>query len=113
MIPKIKFEYRGKKYILRFTRETVLAMERDGFDACELLGKPLTLALTKLPELFAASFRANHPATPEKLIREIYSKFDNKLDLLNALVSMYADAVGQILDRVEAVHNSGISWEKC
>ena len=113
MVPKIKFMYKGKKYILRYTRETVLAMEKDGFNACELLDKPLTLALTKLPELFAASFQANHPATPEKLISEIYSKFDDKLDLLNVLVSMYSHTVGLILDRVEAVHNDGISWEKC
>lgn len=113
MVPKIKFMYKGKKYILRYTRETVLAMEKDGFNACELLDKPLTLALTMLPELFAGAFRANHPATPEKLISEIYAQFNDKLDLLNVLVTMYAAAVGQILDRVEAVHNNGISWEKC
>ena len=113
MVKKIKFKYRGKAYILQFTRETVLAMEAQGFNACELLGKPLTLAQTKLPELFSASFQANHPATPEKLISEIYSQLTDKLDLLNVLVEMYAGTVGQILDRVEAVHGSGISWEKC
>ena len=113
MKPKIKFVYKGKRYVLQYNRETVIEMERKGFNACELLDKPLTVASTMLPELFSGAFLACHPNASEKLIAEIYSKFDDKLGLLNALVSMYADAVGRILDQVEEVHTNPICWEKC
>lgn len=112
MVTKIRFRYKGKKYVLAYTRESILEMERRGFDVFEMVDKPLLALLAKLPDFFAGAFICNHPATPRSLIDEIYSKFENKLELLDALAGMYALVIDEILDQVGEVQH-GVKWERC
>lgn len=107
MKPKISFVYKGKKYVLEFTRSSVKEMERRGFVAAEVLEKPMLL----LPDLFAGAFIANHRFTSRKLIDEIFSQFDNKGDLLNVLCEGYALVIDEFVEELEKANN-GLAWER-
>jgi len=107
MTTKIRFVYKGKDYALEFTRSSVKEMERKGFVAAEIIEKPMSL----LPELFAGSFIANHRFTSRKVINEIFSQFDNKGELLNALCEMYSLVIDEYVDELENAHN-GLAWER-
>lgn len=107
MTTKIKFQYKDKAYVLEYTKSSVKEMERRGFVAEDVLKKPMTL----LPEMFAGAFIANHRFTRHKDIMEIYSKFDNKAELLNALAEMYSIVLDEFVEELEGTHN-GLAWER-
>ena len=112
MVTKIRFKFKGKPYVLQYTLESVLEMEKRGFNPHDLVDKPLSAALIHLPDLFGGAFIATPPATPRAKIDKIYAQFENKFELLNALAGMYALTLEEIVNQVDKVHN-GISWEKC
>lgn len=107
MVRSIKFDYKGKKYILEYTRSSVKEMERKGFVVTEVLDKPMSL----LPEMFAGSFIANHRFVRRKEIDEIYEQFDNKGELLNALAEMYSLVIEEFTNELESSGN-GLKWER-
>lgn len=104
---KIRFTHNGKSYALEYTRDSVKEMERRGFVAAEILEKPLTV----LPELFAGAFIANHRFVSRKKIDEIFTQFDDKCDLLNALAEMYSLVLEEFVAELEQVKN-GLPWER-
>lgn len=107
MTSKIKFVYNERPYVLEFTRDSVKKMEKKGFDAAEVVKKPMSL----LPELFAGAFIAHHPFVREKLINEIYTAFDDKGELLNALCEMYSLVIEDFVAELEK-SNNGLKWER-
>lgn len=52
MAQQITFTYKGKDYVLEFTRRTIAEMERQGFEVEALTNKPITM----IPALFQGSF---------------------------------------------------------
>lgn len=104
---RIRFVYKNKQYVLEFTRNSVMEMERKGFDATQVVAKPMST----LPDLFAGAFIANHSSTRKKLIDEIYSHFDDKGELLSALCEMYRIVLEEFADELEKSGN-GVSWER-
>ncbi len=107
MVSTIKFTYEDKGYVLEFTRSSIKYMESKGFVAEDVLAKPMLM----LPELFAGSFVANHRFVSRKLIDKIYSQFDDKGELLNALCAMYAEVIEEFVNDLER-KNNGLSWER-
>ena len=107
MTRKIHFAYKGKKYDLEYTRSSIKEMERKGFVVSEVLDKPMSL----LPDLFAGAFIANHRFTSRKLIDEMFSKFDDKGELLGALAEMYALIIDDFIAELEKEKN-GLAWER-
>lgn len=107
MTKKITFVYNGKNYCLEFTRNSVKMMEKKGFVVADVLTKPISM----LPELFAGAFLANHPFTRRKEIDEIYQKFDDKGELVNALAEMYSLVVDDFANELETSGN-GLKWER-
>lgn len=107
MTRKIHFVYKGKKYDLEYTRSSIKEMERKGFVVSEVLDKPMSL----LPDLFAGAFIANHRFTSRKLIDEMFSKFDDKGELLGALAEMYALIIDDFIAELEKEKN-GLAWER-
>lgn len=107
MTTKIKFQYKGKEYVLEYTRNSVKEMERRGFVVEDVLKKPMSL----LPEMFAGAFIANHRFTRRKDIDEMYQKFDNKSELLDALAEMYSLVIDEFVEELEKAHN-GLAWER-
>lgn len=107
MTKKINFVYNGKNYCLEFTRSSVKMMEKRGFVVGDVLSKPISM----LPELFAGAFLANHPFTRRKEIDEIYDKFDDKGELVNALAEMYSLVIDDFANELETSGN-GLKWER-
>lgn len=105
MSKQIIFEYEGKSYTLEFTRKSVKRMESRGFVLSEIETKPMT----RIPELFAGAFIANHNGINSDTIDGIYNAFEDKDSLIGALGEMYADTINTLTDAPE---KNGISWVK-
>lgn len=88
----LKVEYKGKAYELGFTRNTVVAMERTGFNIGELGDKPMTM----LPMLWHGAFAAYNKGVKRDLIDEIYKKMPDKERLLEALSELYAETINTL-----------------
>lgn len=107
MTNKITFAYKGKPYVLEYTRDSVKEMELRGFVAEDVLKKPFTV----LPTLFAGAFIANHRFTKRKLIDEIFSKMDDKGALVNTLAEMYSLVIDEFVDELEK-RNKELTWKR-
>lgn len=107
MVSKIKFKVKGKEYVLEYTRNSIVEMERRGFNAFKIPEMTFTL----LPDLFAGAFVANHPDAPRDFIDEIYEQFDDKGELLGALAEMYTAAIEAYIAELKKARN-GLEWEK-
>ncbi len=107
MAKKIKFDYNGKKYILEFNREAINVMERQGFNTDEIDAKPQTM----ITMLFTGSFYMHHRnvCTNRKLVHEMYEKFKNKEQLLEALINMYQEPLLCMFDDPEE-NEGNIDW---
>lgn len=105
MAKTIKIPYGGKDYTLEFTRSTVRAMERAEFDIQELGVKPVT----RIPQLFAGAFMANHSSVKNDKIEEIYDALGDKTKLIENLVSMYIEPVNALTD--EGDEEKNVKWE--
>ena len=105
MSKQIIFDYEGNTYTLEYTRKSVKRMESRGFVFSEIETKPVT----RMPELFAGAFLAHHSGIKQEIIDKIYNGFDEKEDLIGALIEMYADTIGTLMENPE---KNGISWVK-
>jgi hypothetical protein len=95
MAKQIEFEYKGKKYCLEYTRETVKQMERENFVANDIVNKPMNT----LPKLFAGAFKAHHKYdTKQKVIDEIFDSLTNKGALIEKLAEMYSEPMETLMD---------------
>jgi hypothetical protein len=109
MSKAINFNYNGVAYTLEFTRETVVTMERQGFNLDDIDSKPMTV----IPTLFAGAFMANHKHTSKKIIDAIYSKLPNKQELVLRLAEMYREPIEALIDETEDEEGNvewGTSW---
>lgn len=97
MAKTISFEYEGNKYVLEYTRASVMTMERQGFNIKDIEDKPIST----LPSLFQGAFIAHHPGTKKTTIDAIYSKLANKMDLVLKLAEMYNEPIEALIDDPE------------
>lgn len=105
MSKQLNFTHNGTEYTLEYTRKTVEQMEREGFVAEDLKGKPVTM----LPALFAGAFKAHHKFVRREVIDEIYSKMTNKADLIGKLAEMYNEPIMALIDEpAESAEN--LTW---
>lgn len=90
----LKITYKGKEYELCFTRNTVVALERQGFVLSELSSKPMTM----MPMLWQGAFAARCKGTKRELMDEMYEKMPNKEGLIAALSDLYAEPVNALVE---------------
>jgi hypothetical protein len=108
MAKQLNFEYKNKEYTLKFTRESVKQMEREGFLASDIIEKPMNT----LPKLFAGAFKANHKYdVKQKQIDEIFELFTNKQALIEKLAEMYAEPMETLMDNENIDEGNAIAWE--
>lgn len=108
MAKQLNFEYKGKEYILEFTRESVKQMEREGFIPSNILEKPM---LT-LPKLFAGAFKAHHKYDiKQKQIDEMFELFKDKQALIEKLAEMYAEPMETLMDNENIDEGNAIAWD--
>jgi len=101
---KITLEYSGKKYTLEYNRQSVRMIESQGFVAEQLSAKPVTM----IPILFQGAFIKNHKGIKRDLIDEIYEAIADKSGLIVALVELYSETVGTLLD--DKAESGNVSW---
>ena len=94
---KINLTYDKKEYVLEYSRQSVKTMENQGFVLEELATKPANM----LPLLFSGAFIKNHSGkdgVKRKVIDEIFDNLDDKTELLEALMEMYAETLSSLTD---------------
>ena len=102
----LKVEYKGKSYELGFTRNTVVALERNGFNISEVGDKPMTM----LPMLWQGAFAAYNKGVKRTLMDEIYENIRNKEGLIGALTELYAETLNTLTDEPEE-DKGNATWE--
>ena len=94
MAKQLRFTYQGKEYCLEYTRKSVELMEKNGFVASDIDGKPMTT----LPALFAGAFLANHRYVKQDVVDAIFAKMTNKGELIGKLSEMYNEPIMTLID---------------
>lgn len=102
----LKIGYKGKTYELGFTRNTVVAMERQGFDINEIGSKPMTM----IPLFWNGAFAAYNKGIKRSLIDEIYENMRNKAGLIEALTELYAETLNTLTDEPDE-DKGNATWE--
>ena len=89
----LNFTVDGKTYNLTFTRATVIATERMGFNVGEVVTKPIT----SLTYLWRGAFLANHDTLTIAEVDELLTKVQTK-GLLDALINLYKAPIESLFD---------------
>lgn len=109
MAKTINFKFDGVDYTLEYTRASVVALEKQGFNVGDISDKPLTT----LPTLFAGAFLAHHRFVKREIIDRIYDKMTNKMDLVMRLAEMYNEPIEALVNEPEESEGNltwGASW---
>lgn len=104
---KINLTYGKTEYVLEYNRQSVKTMENQGFILEELTKKPANM----IPLLFAGAFIKNHSGkngVKRKVIDEIFDNIDNRTELMEALMEMYAETLGSLTEGNGGEGN--VSW---
>lgn len=104
---KIVIKFKDKEYTLEFNRNSVVKMERDGFEVSKAEERPLST----LVELSRGAFIMHHPNMKDNEIDEIVDNIQNKTEFVNVLAEMYKNVVECIIkDKVNKEGNA--TWAK-
>lgn len=102
----LKIEYKGKNYELGFTRNTVVTLERNGFDINKISSMPMTM----LPMFWQGAFAAYNRGMKRALMDEIYEHIADKQGLISALTELYAETLNTLTDEPEEGQGNA-KWE--
>ena len=105
MAKTITLTFEDKEYTLEYTRNSVITLERQGFNINDIESKPM---LT-LPKLFAGAFLAHHPTVKQEKIDKIFALMKDKASLIEKLAEMYNDPIVALVDEPED-NEGNISW---
>jgi hypothetical protein len=85
----------GKKdYTLEYTLQTAGQCAKDGFVLSEITTKPAAM----IPLLIHWAFVQHHRGITKSQTAVIYERMNHKQELLEQLISMYAEAVNALVD---------------
>lgn len=101
---KINLTYGKTEYTLEYNRQSVKTMENQGFVLEELTTKPVNM----IPALFAGAFIKNHRGVKRKVIDEIFDNIENRMELMEALMEMYAETLSSLTEGTAGEGN--VSW---
>lgn len=104
----LKFNDNGAEteYTLEFTRASIKQMESSGFDAHELVQKPMST----LPALFAGAFLAHHRLLPQKKIDAIFDMIPDKQGFFEKLAEMYNEPIEALMAEPDEAHSGNVNW---
>jgi hypothetical protein len=105
MAKTLEFTYKGKDYVLEYTRKSVQEMEKRGFVAADADTKPMTV----LPMMFEGAFLAHHRFEKKEVIDEIFSKMSDKENLITKLAEMYNEPIMTLLDE-PSEKEGNVNW---
>ena len=91
---KIILEYGEETFTLRFSRDSILAMERAGVHYTDLWG-----GLSDSIDVFYWALKEEHPTMSKEKAKEIFYALDDKGEVVKTLLEMmkdvYEDAYGK------------------
>jgi hypothetical protein len=105
-VNQINFDYNGKHYCLEYTRDTVKQMEGAGFVLADMGDRPAT----RIEQLWAGAFLANHRKTSNTVIKELYGKMKDKETLLTKLSEMYQNTLNYLLPDADDDDEGNVEW---
>lgn len=91
----------GNKYRLEFTKNTIIRMEKAGFNLEKITENPVTQTTL----LVQGAFAANHANTKTETIDKIYASLANKEEFLKKLIEMYMEHSDKLVEEGNA------AWE--
>lgn len=100
---KITLNYEKKDYVLEYNRQSVRAIESQGFVLDEITTKPMTM----IPLLVSGAFMKNCKGTKRATIDAIYDGIQDKGEFMNALIEMYAETLSSLTDDNE---EGNVTW---
>lgn len=106
MAKQITVPFNGSTYTLEYTRKSVEAMERQGFD----IGKLFEMPAVMIPMLVRGAFRANHPSIKAKVSDDVFAAIPNKQEFLGKLIEMYNEPIEAMLSDPEG-DAGNVNWE--
>ena len=92
-VNQINFDYNGKHYCLEYTPETIKQMEAVGFNLNDIDAKPAT----RIEQLWAGAFLANCRNVSNTVIKDLFSKMNDREKLLKTLTEMYNNTLEYLL----------------
>lgn len=104
----IRLTFNGKEYNLEFTRNSIVKMERGGFNVGQVDERPISSTL----QLFKGAFIAHHPKESEEVIEDLFRHIpeDQRPALMRALMEEYAKPVNALYKPAED-DKGNVSWE--
>lgn len=111
MATKITVTYNKKEYVLEYSRNTVRAMEQQGFALDKLSEQPMNM----VPLLVYGAFQKNHKGINRKLVDEIYDHITDKIGdgedgFIHVLLEMYAETVNTLTDNADVDEGNRAVW---
>lgn len=103
---QIKFTFNGNEYTLEYTRKSIEAMERQGFNISKISEAPMTT----LPTMFAGAFIAHHKFVKRETIDAIYEKLTNKEELIGKLAEMYNEPIAALMEEPKESEGN-LTWD--
>lgn len=99
----LNFTADGENYTLTFTRATVIATEKMGFNVNEIYDKPVA----SLTYLWRGAFLAKHDTLTIAKVDALLDKVDNN-GLMDALIDLYRAPIESLFD--EENSKNAIKW---
>ena len=105
MAKTITINFEDKEYVLEYNRETIMALERQGFNIGDFGTKPVSNVFT----LFQGAFKKNHASVPSNKILNMFKYIDNIEGLGKELAEMYSEALDTLRDGEDS---KKVNWAK-
>lgn len=102
---QITFTYKDVDYTLEFSRNTVKALDRLGFDPEKVSSQPMTM----IPLLWQGAFAMHHKNVKPEIVNEIYSHITDRTDLVGKLLECYYEPITAMLDEPEK-DEGNLNW---
>lgn len=94
----------GKEYTLEYSKNSIMQMERQGFNIEEYSAKPVLMTTL----LVQGAFLKNHPSVSYDKIDKVYHSLKNKEAFLKKLIEMYNEQADELVD--EGNSNWEANW---
>lgn len=88
----------GNKYTLEYSKNTILAMEKAGFNLDKFEEQPVLMTTL----LVQGAFAKNHARTKNETVEKIFNSLKNKEAFLEKLIEMYVEQTDTLVDEGNA-----------
>ena len=112
MSTTITVNYNQQSYVLEYSRNSVKAMEQQGFVLDQVGDKPMTM----VPILVYGAFMKNNKGIKRSLVDEIYEHIVDKVGdgedgFIQVLLEMYAETVNTLTGNSSVDEGNAATWK--